>query len=57
MIEIIPDKPEITDELAITAARILQEYCKNHKCEACVLDETICTDDYTATNNWDLPED
>lgn len=55
MIEIIPDKPEITDELAMSAVKVVSDYCDNQKdCYKCGLRD-ICNEHFEdAPYDWEL---
>lgn len=39
MIEVVPnetpEKPEITDKLAMSAIKVIMDYCEKHDCEKC----------------------
>lgn len=59
MIEIVPDKPEITGKLAMSAARVLRDYCRNtDNCDRCEM-EHWCEDAGMVIHphSWNLPEE
>ena len=59
MIEVVPDKPEITAELALSAARVLRDFCGQHKqCEDCQIVLMNICGWYSSSypENWDIPE-
>ena len=59
MIEVIPDRPEITTELALSAARVLRDFCdEKEACDDCAFEHLKCcgfdASKYPCT--WSLPE-
>ena len=54
MIEVIPDRPEITAELALSAARIVKEYCRETDCGDCAI--YMMCDTFNNPSYWDIPE-
>lgn len=58
MIEIVTN-PEITGELAISAARVLRDYCRStDDCDDCAM-EHWCADAgmVVHSHSWDIPEE
>ena len=54
MIEIILDKPDITDDLAMAAKRVMKQYVMDRECSDCVYRKD-CTVDYKqCPTNWEL---
>ncbi len=45
MIEVIPNKPEITDELAKSAMKVIQDYTRKLRCDKCVFEE-LCNEQF-----------
>lgn len=55
MIEVIPnetpEKPEITDKLAISAIKVIRDYCQEHDCEKCGIVD-VCDYHFCGTPRW-----
>lgn len=46
-----PEKPEITDQLALSAIKVIKDYCTNHECRKCGI-QNECVDCFGG-----MPED
>lgn len=54
MTEVVPDKPEITDELAMAAKRVMKQYTTGRECSDCVYREDCVVDFNACPANWEI---
>lgn len=56
MIEIVPEKPVITDELAMSAVKVVSDYCDGKSdCEGCVFRlREICKQFRDCPSDWSI---
>lgn len=54
MNEIIPDKPEITDELAMSLRTLMAQYATDKECSDCVYKKDCSVDFGICPANWEL---
>lgn len=61
MIEVVsveePKRLDITPEMALSAARVLKDFCKNSvHCEFCIVRSIICQKYLDAPKDWNIPK-
>lgn len=54
MIEVVPDKPDITDELAISLRTLMAQYATDKECSDCVYKKDCSVDFGICPANWEL---
>lgn len=57
MIEVIPDKPDITDELAMSLRTLTAQYATDRERSECVYRNNCSVDYRKCPANWHLPEE